>query len=80
MKREERENNLFNEVETVRRSTYLGDRVSAGGGCEASVTARTWHGWVMFRKCDELKYEAWKGLFALDVYVQQLCMGVKYDA
>ena len=26
-------------VETVREFTYLGDRVSAGGGCEAAVTA-----------------------------------------
>ena len=29
------------EVETVREFTYLGDRVSVGGGCEAAVTART---------------------------------------
>ena len=29
------------EVETVRRSTYPGDRVSAGGECEAVVTVRT---------------------------------------
>ena len=27
------------EVETVREFTYLGDRVCAGGGCEAAVTA-----------------------------------------
>ena len=26
------------EVETVRKFTYLGDRVSSGGGCEAAVT------------------------------------------
>ena len=25
--------------------------VSAGGGCEAAVTARTRCGWVMFREC-----------------------------
>ena len=30
--------------------THLGNRVSAGGGCEASVTARTICGWV---KCKE---------------------------
>ena len=29
---------LCNEVETVREFTYLGDRVSAGGDCELSVT------------------------------------------
>ena len=33
--------------------TYLGDRVSAGGGCEAAVTARTRCGWV---KYSELLY------------------------
>ena len=38
VKQEER---LCDEVETVRESTYLGDRVSAGGGCEAAVTAKT---------------------------------------
>ena len=27
-------------METVRKFTYLGDRVSAGGGCDATVTAR----------------------------------------
>ena len=42
----ELEERLFNEVETVREITYLGDRVSAGGGCEAAVTARTTYGWV----------------------------------
>ena len=30
---------LCDEVGTVRGITYLGDRVSAGGGCEAAVTA-----------------------------------------
>ena len=29
------------ELETVREFTYLGDRVSAGVGCEAAVTVRT---------------------------------------
>ena len=35
----EQEEKLCSEVETVREFTYLGDRVSAGGGCEAAVTA-----------------------------------------
>ena len=39
---------LCNEVETVRQLTYLGDKVSTGGGCEAAVTARTcW--WVKLK-------------------------------
>ena len=36
--------------------TYLGDRVSAGGGCVAAVTARTRCGWVTFRECSEFLY------------------------
>ena len=36
--------------------TYLCDKVSADGGCEATVTARTRCGWVMFRECGELLY------------------------
>ena len=37
----EQEVKLCVEVETVSEITYLGDRVSAGGGCEAAVTVRT---------------------------------------
>ena len=43
-------------MKTVREFTYLGDRVSAGGGCEAAVTAITRCGWVKFRECGELLY------------------------
>ena len=35
----EQELNLCDEVETVSECIYLDDRVSAGEGCEASVTA-----------------------------------------
>ena len=28
--------------------------MSAGGGCEAAVTARTRYGWVKFKECGEL--------------------------
>ena len=31
--------------------------MSAGGGCEAAVTARTRCGCVMFRECGELLYD-----------------------
>ena len=47
---------LCDEVETVREFTCLGDRVSAGGGCEAVVAARTRCGWVKFWNCSELLY------------------------
>ena len=40
----EQEEKLCDGVEAVREFTYIGDRVSAGGGCEAAVTARTWCG------------------------------------
>ena len=35
----EQEETLCDEVQAVREFTYLGDSVSAGGGCEAAVTA-----------------------------------------
>ena len=34
--------------------TYLGDRMSADGGCRAAVTARTRCGWDKLRECGEL--------------------------
>ena len=40
---------LGDEVGTVMKSTYLGDSVSAVGGCEAAVTVRTKCGWFVFR-------------------------------
>ena len=52
----ELEEKLFDEVETVREFTYLGDRVSAGGVCEAAVTARTICVWVKFMECGDLLY------------------------
>ena len=54
----EQEERLCDAAETVRKITYQGDRVSAGGGCEAAVTARTRYGWVKLRECllSELLY------------------------
>ena len=53
----EQEEKLCNEVETGRQFAYLGDRVSAGGGREAAVTARTRCGWVKVRECGEWLYD-----------------------
>ena len=50
----EQEENLCDEVETVQQFTHLGDRVRAGGGCEATVTARTRCEWVKFMECGVL--------------------------
>ena len=36
--------------------TCFGDRVSAGGECEAAVTVRSRCGWVKFMECGELLY------------------------
>ena len=58
----EQEVKLCDEVETVKEFTYLGDRVSAGGGCEAAVTVRTRYRWVEFMDCSELLY---RGRFPL---------------
>ena len=52
----EQEEKPCDEVETVSEFTYLGDRVSAGRGCEAALTARTRCGWVKLRECGELLY------------------------
>ena len=35
---------LYDEVETVMEFTFLGERVNAGGGCEAAATTRTRYG------------------------------------
>ena len=42
----EQKEKLCDEEETVREITYLGDRVRAGGGCEAVVTGRKDVGWL----------------------------------
>ena len=44
-------------METVSELTYLGDRVSASGECEAAVTARKRCGWVKLRECGELLHD-----------------------
>ena len=43
-------------METVREFTYLGDRVNAGGGCEAAVTDTTRCGWEKHKKWGMLLY------------------------
>ena len=40
---------LFDEVDSVMEFTCPGDSFSAGGGCEAAVTAKTRCGWNKFR-------------------------------
>ena len=52
----EQEEKLCDDVKTVSEFTYLGDMVSAGGGCEVAVTARKNCGWITFRECGELLY------------------------
>ena len=52
----EQEEKLCDEVKIGREFTYLVDRVSAGGGCEVAVTARTRCGWVRHKECSELLY------------------------
>ena len=43
-------------MKTLQEYTYLGNRVSACGGCEAAVTRRTRCGWVKSMECGELLY------------------------
>ena len=44
-------NRSCDEVEIVKEFIYLSDRVSAGGGREAAVTARARCGWARPREC-----------------------------
>ena len=48
------EEKLCDEVETVQEFTQIGDWVSACGGSEVAVTAKTRYGLVKSRECDEL--------------------------
>ena len=52
-------------MKTLRK---FGDRVSAGGGCAAAVTARTRCGWITFRECGELLYVRFPLKLKGDVY------------
>ena len=47
---------MCNEVETVKRFCYLGDRLNASGGCEAAVTAKTRVGWKKFKEWGEILF------------------------
>ena len=47
---------ICDKVKRVKEFIYPGDRVSAGGGCEAAVTVRIRYGWVKLRECCELLY------------------------
>ena len=44
----------WNEVEKVRKFTYLFYRISASGGCEAVVTTRKIHRLVTFKECSKI--------------------------
>ena len=52
----EQEEKLCDEVKAIQELTYFCDSISAGGGYEAAVPARTRCGWVKIRECVELLY------------------------
>ena len=60
-------------METAWEFTYLGDRVSPGGGCEADVTLRKRCGWVLFRERGELLLHGRKFPLKLNGGVDELC-------
>ena len=77
----EQKEKLCDEQKTVNEFTYLGDRMSAGGGCEAAVTTRTRCGWVKYLECGELLHGKrcpikLKWLFIRVKLGQQYCMEV----
>ena len=40
---------LCDEVKTVKRFCYLGDKLNASGGCETAVTSRVRIGWMKLK-------------------------------
>ena len=52
----EQEEKLCDLVDTAMEFTYICNRVSAGEGCEAALTARMRCGQVKFMECSELLY------------------------
>ena len=76
---------LCNEVHAVSKFAYLHDRMSACGGCEAAVTARTRCVLVRFRECGELLYgqgstNANWGCFARAMWSLQFCLKASHGA
>ena len=47
---------MCDEMETVKRFCYLGNRLNVSAGCEATVTARTRVGWKKFRECGAMQF------------------------
>ena len=43
-------------MKIVKEFCYLGNRLNASEGCEATVTARTRLGWKKFRECGEILF------------------------
>ena len=58
----------------------MGDRVSAGGGCETAVTARTRCGWVKFRKCGDLLYGRFPPKLKWNVYKSYVRPAILYGS
>ena len=51
---EDQKEKLQDNVETITKFSYLGDRINSGGGCVAAVTFKPRLGWVKFRECQDL--------------------------
>ena len=47
---------LFHNTFLHKKFNKISDRVSAGGGCEAAMTARMRCGWAKLSECGELLY------------------------
>ena len=60
----EKQDGVPNEVEAVRESTYHGDRVRTGEGCEAVVIARTIYGWLKLTESGNLLH-GWRSQLRL---------------
>ena len=47
---------MCDEVKTVKRFYYLGNKLNASGRCKVAVTARTRVGWKKFRECGKILF------------------------
>ena len=47
---------MCDEMETVERFCYLGNRLNASEGCKAAITARTRLRWKKFKECGEILF------------------------
>ena len=79
--REVQQEVMCDEVKTVMGFCYLGNRLNASGGYEASVTARTRMEWKKFRECGEILFgKRFSLLMKEKVYMSYMRLAMLYKS